>query len=62
MVLEEVRFYIFIQKKLGADCFQVAKGRISKPTLTVTYFLQQGHTYSNKVTPPNSATPWVKQV
>jgi hypothetical protein len=24
---------------------------------TVTYFFLQGHTYSNKATPPNSATP-----
>ena len=25
----------------------------SKPTLTVTYFLYQGHTSSNNATPPN---------
>ena len=30
----------------------------SKPTPTVTHFLQQGHTYLNEVTPPNSATPY----
>ena len=24
----------------------------------VTQFLKQGHTYSNKATPPNSATSW----
>ena len=29
-----------------------------KPTLTVTQFLQQGHTYSNQATPPNSANPY----
>jgi hypothetical protein len=29
---------------------------VSKPAYTVTHFLQQGHTYSNKDTPPNSAT------
>ena len=29
----------------------------SKPASTVTHFLQQDHTYSNKATPPNSATP-----
>ena len=28
----------------------------SKPTYTVTQFLQQGHTYSNKATPPNHLT------
>jgi hypothetical protein len=27
---------------------------------TMTYFLQQGHNYSNKVIPPNSASPWAK--
>ena len=26
----------------------------------MTYFFQQGFTYSNKATPPNSATPWTK--
>jgi len=26
--------------------------------LPVTHFLQQVHIYSNKATPPNSATPW----
>ncbi|ERE70557.1 calmodulin-regulated spectrin-associated protein 1 [Cricetulus griseus] len=30
----------------------------SKPTSTVTHLLQQGSTYSNKATPPNSATPY----
>ena len=28
----------------------------SKPIYTVTHFLQQGYTYSNKATPPNGAT------
>ena len=31
----------------------------SKPISTETHFLQKGHTYSNKATPPNSATPFV---
>ena len=30
----------------------------STATPTVTYFLQQGHTYSNKPTPSNSAIPY----
>jgi hypothetical protein len=47
------------QQKTG---FQGARLRALKPTFTVTHFLQQGHTYSNKVTPPNSATPWAKHV
>ena len=42
------------QEKTG---FHVARMRVSKPTPTVTHFLQQGHTYSNKATPPNSANP-----
>jgi len=35
----------------------VIRRRVSKPNPTVTHFLQQGHTYSNKTTPPNSVTP-----
>ena len=30
----------------------------SKNVSTVTYFFQQGHTYSNNSMPPNSATPY----
>jgi len=44
-------FFIFIQRKPGADCPQAARRRISKPTSTLTYFLQQDHflgqAYSN---------------
>ena len=36
---------------------QAARRLVLQPTPTVTHFLQQGHTYSNKATPPNSATP-----
>jgi hypothetical protein len=36
--------------------FHVARRRVSKPTPTVTHFPHQGHTHSNKVIPPNSAT------
>ena len=43
------------QKKTGS---LAARRRVSKATHTVTYFLQQGHTYSNKATLPNSATLW----
>ena len=34
--------------------------RVLKPT--VTHLLQQGHTYFNKATPSNSATPWVEHI
>jgi hypothetical protein len=36
--------------------------RVSEPTPTVTHFLKQGNTHSNKVTPPNSTTPWTKHI
>ena len=32
------------------------------PTPTVTHPFQPGHTYSNKATPPNGATPWSKNI
>jgi hypothetical protein len=32
------------------------------PTPTVTHPFQPGHTYSNKVTPPDGATPWSKDI
>ena len=35
--------------------FQAARRRFSKPTPTVTHFLQQGHIYPDKVIIPNSA-------
>lgn len=35
-----------------------ADKRVPLPTPTVTFFCQQGHTYSNKAISPNSATPW----
>ena len=47
------------KQKIG---FQAAHRRVSKPILTVTHFLQQGHIYSNEATPPNSATSWAKPI
>jgi hypothetical protein len=46
----------------GDDSGELGSGeRREQPVLkacpTVTHFLQQGHTYSNKATPPNNATP-----
>jgi hypothetical protein len=40
--------------------FQVARMKVLKLMPTVTYFLPQGHTYSNKATLSKSATPWAK--
>jgi hypothetical protein len=37
-------------------------GRVSKPIPTVTDFLQQGHTYSQKATHPNSTTPYAPSI
>jgi hypothetical protein len=42
--------------------FQAARKRVLKLMPTVTHFLQQGHTYSNKTTPLNGATPWAKHI
>jgi hypothetical protein len=36
--------------------------RALNPTPTKTHLLSQGHTYSKKATPPNSATPWAKHI
>jgi hypothetical protein len=47
------------QEKFGS---YVARRWVLKPTPTMTYFLQQGHSYSNRITPPNSATPWAKHI
>jgi hypothetical protein len=39
--------------------FQAVRSKVSKPL--TPYFLQ-GHTSSNKATPPNSATSWAKHI
>ena len=41
---------------------QAARMRVLKPTPTVTHLLKQGHTHSNRATPPNSATPWAESI
>jgi hypothetical protein len=50
MVLEEIRFLHIVPKVNRRLSFQAARRRVSKPTLTVIHFLQQGHSYSNKAT------------
>ena len=62
--LEELRVLHLVPKanrRRLADS-HVARRRVLKPTPTVTHFLQQGHTYSNKATPPNSATLWANPI
>jgi hypothetical protein len=46
----------------AASRILAAKVRDLKSTPTVTHLLQQGHTYSNRVTPSNSATPWIVHI
>ena len=53
-------FYILThrqQKRLCIGC-SLSRYEASKPTPTVTHFFQQGHIYSNKVTPPYNVTPF----
>ena len=55
---------IALEKECSTPCskgeqenISQAARRVSKASPTVTHFLQQNHTYSNKATPPTSATP-----
>jgi hypothetical protein len=52
-------FYSESKQKTG---FQGIKMNVLKPMLTMTHFLQQGHTFSNKATHPNSATSWANHI
>lgn len=57
MVLEkELRVLYLYLKATGHWVYFEHRRETSKPIPTVTYFRQQGHIYSNKSTPPNSAT------
>ena len=42
------------RRRLSLPHWAELEHRTSKPTPTVTYILQQGHTYSNKTTFPNT--------
>ena len=61
MVLEDLRVLHIHLQATGSDlCCTLgvpSASEISRAKPTVTPFLQQGHTYSNKATPHNSATP-----
>jgi hypothetical protein len=72
-VLEELRvlhldlkaaaedFYIFCRQLGGGSLFHTGQSLsigASKPTRRVMNFLQQGHTHSNKATPPSSITSY----
>ena len=57
IVLEEPELCMSIQRQTrGVFLLQAARRRVPKSILRVTHFLQQGHSYSNKDTPPNSVT------
>jgi hypothetical protein len=60
--LEKLRVLHFTQRQTEKTGFQAARMRVLKPMPTVTHLFQQGHTYSNKATCPNSAIPWVKHI
>ena len=59
MVLEKELRILHLDLKAARKktVFQASRRGVSNPTPTMTHFLQQGHTYSNEATPPNSATP-----
>jgi hypothetical protein len=63
MALEKLRVLRLVPKgnRIKLFCRQLGGGSQSPPP-TVTQFLQQGHTCSNKSIPPNSATPWAKHI
>jgi hypothetical protein len=60
IVLE--KFYIFIWRRaqVYAMLGLAWMSEIFKPTPTMTHLFPQDHTYYNKATAPNNATPWVK--
>ena len=54
-------FYILVHRQQGKNVCHTGHSlsvRELKACSTVTQFLQQGHIYSNKAIPPNSATPY----
>jgi hypothetical protein len=63
MALEKLRVLHLVPKvnRRRLAFRQLGRGSQIQPP-TVVHFLQQGHTYSNKGTPPNSATPWAKHI
>jgi hypothetical protein len=67
MVLEkELRVLHLDPKAAGGDCVthwaEPEHIRDLKSVAPVTHFFQQGHTYSNKATPPNSATLYEQNI
>ena len=64
-VLEEELSVLNLDTQAARDCLTgpgLCIYEISNPASTVTHFLQPGHTYSNRATPPNSAPPYKPNV
>jgi hypothetical protein len=60
--LEKQSFTICSKDKKEKNVLrQLGRGSQSPPS-TVTHFLQQSHTYSNKAASPNNATLWAKHI
>jgi hypothetical protein len=63
MVQEELRvLHLYLKAVSGRLASRQLGLRVLKLTPTVTHFFHQNHTYSNKATPPNSATPWARYI
>jgi hypothetical protein len=62
MVLEELRVLHLVLKENRSLAFRQLEGRSQSAPSKMTHFLQQGHTHSNKATPPNSATHWANHI
>ena len=63
MVLEkELRVLHIDPKEAEGGCVSHWHRRPQSLPPTVTHFLQQGHTYSNNATPPNSAPPYGRSI
>jgi hypothetical protein len=61
MTQEELRVLGLVLK---ANRRRLAHGLLGggSQSSTMTHFLQQGHTYSNEVTPSNSTISWAKHI
>jgi hypothetical protein len=63
MVQKELRILLLQLEALRRRLAPTWLGGMSQDLLpTVTPFLQQGHSYSEIVTPPNNASPWAKHI
>jgi len=59
---QSTEFSIFIWRLLSEYWFPAVRMRIVKSTHTVTYLLQQSHTFSHRAASSKSATLWAKNI